>query len=69
MHLYKLEDGTQILKEIKNFSLSVSLTWYEPYNEVLLCTNTNDKGRMQTFFFGEKRSGLRYRGPEFQLEE
>ena len=37
-------------------------------NEVLACANNNEKGRIYTFFFNEKRSGMKYKGPDFILD-
>lgn len=48
--------------------MNVSLCWYEPVNEILAFANNQEKGKIQTFFFNEKRSGMKYKGPDFQID-
>ncbi|KAL4431706.1 hypothetical protein ABPG74_017335 [Tetrahymena malaccensis] len=68
VRLYKIDDKG-ILKEEKYYEFQCTAAWYEPTNQVLITSSLKEFGKVHTFFFGEKKSQRKYRGPEFYLED
>ncbi|EAR83398.2 colon cancer-associated Mic1-like protein (macronuclear) [Tetrahymena thermophila SB210] len=68
VRLYKI-DEKGILKEEKYYEFQCTAAWYEPTSQVLITSSLKEFGKLHTFFFGEKKSQRKYRGPEFYLED
>ncbi|KAL4508527.1 hypothetical protein ABPG72_003831 [Tetrahymena utriculariae] len=68
VRLHKIDDKG-ILKEEKYYEFQCTAAWYEPTNQVLITSSLRELGKLHTFFFAEKKSQRKYRGPEFYLED
>lgn len=69
VRFYKVDNDKHVFKEIKNFTCQIYMCWFEPINEVLVCSIQPDNLRVQSYFFGEKKPNYKYKGPEFELEK
>lgn len=57
IRLYKIfDEGKCILNEIKYYETNCTVAWYEKISQVLLIANLKENGKLETFFFGERRS-------------
>jgi hypothetical protein len=61
VHLFKIDDEKNTLKEIKCFSNKISCCWFEPENEILVTTRYDQNGLISWYYFKEKKKDYKYK--------